>query len=255
MLRNPLADPFVLGVSGGASVMATLAVIVLGEGWLGSWAVPAWAFVGAMAAIVIVFGFGRVRGRLVPEVALLAGVILNALSSALIIAIRILASPQKAHEALYWLTGNLLPTETSRLVVLFLYIVIALFALMRDAHAMNVFSLGDETAFSIGIDVDRARRRIFLSASLLTAAAVAFAGPVGFVGIIVPHVARALLGPDHRLLVPVCALGGGAFVVLADTLARLSFVWLEREPGVGVVTALAGAPFFLAVLRRRGVGR
>jgi iron complex transport system permease protein len=193
-----------------------------------------------------------VRGRLVPNVALLAGVVLNALSGALVVGLRLLAAPSTAHEALHWLTGTLSPIEPARLVALALYALIGLAVLWRFAVAMNAFSLGDEAAHAVGVDTERARRAIFLAASLLTGAAVAFAGPIGFVGIIVPHALRWLYGPDHRALLPACALVGGAFLVLADLAARLSFLALGTEPTVGVLTALVGAPFFLVVLRRRG---
>ena len=256
LLRNPLADPYVLGVSGGAAVAGTI-VIVLGgaASVLGTWALPVWAFLGALISIALVFLFGRVRGRLVPNVALLAGVVVNALSGALIISVRMLSSPNAAHEALYWLTGTLLPVEGTRLWTLAAYVAVGLAVLFVSAVPMNAFALGDEAAHAVGVNTDRARRTIFLAASLLTGAAVAFAGPIGFVGIVVPHVLRGLFGPDHRVLIPASALLGGAFVVAADAIARLSFLLLGSEPTVGVLTALCGAPFFLFVLRRRGAER
>jgi cobalamin transport system permease protein len=253
LLRNPLADPYVLGVAGGAAVAGTLAIVLgAGAGLLGAWTLPVWAFAGALGSIAVVFAFGRVRGRLVPNVALLCGVVVNALAGALIVAIRLLASPNAAHEALYWLTGTLVSLDPMRLVALAAYVGFGLLALFALALPMNAFSLGDEAAHTVGVDTERARRHIFLAASLLTGAAVAFAGPIGFVGIIVPHTLRGILGPDHRILLPASALCGGAFVVLADLVARLAFLWLGTEPTVGVLTALVGAPFFLVVLRRRG---
>lgn len=256
ILRNPLADPYVLGVSGGAAVTGTLAIVLgAGAGPIGSWALPVWAFVGALVTIAVVFAFGRVRGRLVPNVALLAGVVVNALAAALIVAIRLLSSPDSAHEALAWLTGTIGPVDPLRLAILAAYVVPGLIALFVLAVPMNALALGDETAHGVGIDADRTRRFIFIVASLLTGAAVAFAGPIGFVGIVVPHVVRGLFGPDHRLLVPASALCGAAFLVLADTAARLSYLVVGTEPTVGVLTALCGAPFFLVVLRRRGAER
>jgi len=257
LLRNPLADPYVLGVSGGASVAGTLAIVIgAGAGLLGRWTLPLWAFLGAMASVALVFAFGRVRGRLSPNTALLAGVVLNALASALIIAIRVFASPTQLHEALYWLTGTLsVPAEADQLLVLSLYTALGVGLLYKSAVAMNAFALGDEAAHTVGVDTDRARRTIFLAASLLTGAAVAVAGPIAFVGIVVPHTLRGLLGPDHRTLLPASALGGAAFLVAADTLARLAFSLAGTEPTVGVLTALLGAPFFLVVLRRRGASR
>jgi iron complex transport system permease protein len=188
-------------------------------------------------------------------VALLAGVVLNALTASLIVGVKLLASPLAVHEALYWLTGSLGPVEPAELGVLAAYVAAGLALLYVEAVPMNAFALGDETAHTVGVDVERSRRRIFLAASLLTGAAVAVAGPIGFVGIIVPHVLRALVGPDHRVLLPAAALVGGAFLVVADTGARLLFLALGTEPTVGLVTALVGAPFFLVVLRRRGAER
>ncbi len=256
LLRNPLADPYVLGVSGGAAVAGAAAIVLGGAaGFLGGWDLPVWAFFGALGAIAIVYAFGRVRGRLVPNVALLAGVVLNALASALVLAIRLLAEPNAAHEAMYWLTGNIGPVEPSKLVVLSVYVAVGVIGLFAMAVPMNALALGDESAHAVGIDTERSRRLIFLAASLLTGAAVAFAGPIGFVGIVVPHVLRGILGPDHRVLIPASALVGGAFVVIAHLLARLALLVVGRELTVGVLTALAGAPFFLWVLRRRGTER
>lgn len=260
LLRNPLADPYILGVSAGATVTATLAIVFgawLGwsESLLGDWSLPLCAFAGALGAVALVYLIGRVRGRLVPNVALLAGVVLNALAAALVVAIRLVASPQAAHQALYWLTGTLSPTAGGRLLVLAVYVTAGLGLLFREAVAMNALTLGAESAHAVGIDTEGARRRVFLAASLLTGGAVAFAGPIGFVGILVPHALRGLLGPDHRVLLPASALVGGAFLVLADTGARLFFLLLGTEPTVGVLTALLGAPFFLVLLRRRGAER
>lgn len=256
ILRNPLADPYILGVSGGAAVTGTIAIVFgAGVGLLGSWALPVFAFAGALAAIGLVFAFGRVRGRLVPNVALLAGVVLDALAAAIIVAIRLTASPDSAHEALYWITGNIGPVAPGRLIALAAYVVPGLIALYLLAVPMNALALGDEAAHGVGVDTDGTRRRIFLTASLLTGAAVAFAGPIGFVGIVVPHALRGVIGPDHRVLVPASALVGAAFLVVADLGARLSYLAIGTEPTVGVLTALIGAPFFLVILRRRGADR
>jgi iron complex transport system permease protein len=256
ILRNPLADPYILGVSGGAAVTGTLAIVLgAGAGILGSWTLPVWAFGGALGAIGLVFLFGRVRGRLVPNVALLAGVVVNALAAAIIVAIRLTASPDAAHEALYWLTGTIGPIAPARLAALAAYVVPGLIALYALAVPMNALALGDEAAHTVGVDTEATRRRIFLTASLLTGAAVAFAGPIGFVGIVVPHALRGVLGPDHRVLIPASALCGAAFLVAADAAARLSYLAIGTEPTVGVLTALIGAPFFLLILRRRGADR
>ena len=255
LLRNPLADPFVLGVSGGATVTATLAIVLGADHMMAvAWSLPLWAFAGALGSVAAVYYLGRVRGRLVPNVALLAGVVLNSLAAAVVVAIRLVATPQAAHQALYWLTGSLAATDGAHLIVVSAYVLVGLGLLWREAVAMNVLALGVDSAHTIGVDTERARRRIFIAASLVTGAAVAFAGPIGFVGILVPHTLRAILGPDHRLLLPTSALLGAAFLVACDTGARLAFLALDTEPTVGVITALLGAPFFLVLLRRRGAG-
>jgi iron complex transport system permease protein len=256
LLRNPLAEPYVLGVAGGAAVAGTIAIVLgVASSALGQWSLPVWAFVGALGSIAIVWRQGRVRGRLVPNVALLAGVVINSLAAALVVLIRLAASPNAAHQALVWLAGSLRIVEAPHLGALGAYVVVGVGMLMALAVPMNALALGEEQAHIVGVDVERARRALFAASSLLTGAAVAFAGPVGFVGILVPHAARALIGPDHRVLVPVCALVGAAFLVVADTAARLSLVVVGQELPVGVLTAVAGAPFFLVVLRRRGAER
>ncbi len=251
LLGNPLADPYVLGVSGGAATAGAIAIALgLDAGHLGDWALPAAAFGGALGAIALVFVLGRVRGRLVPHVALLAGVVVNALASAMIVAVRLLVAPGAEHDALSWLTGELTPLPFSRLAALAVYVLLGNLWLWRWASSMNALVAGAESAHALGVHVDRVRRHVFLAASLLVGAAVAFAGPIGFVGILVPHVLRRFIGADHRVLLPVSLLGGAVFLVLSDLLARLSYSLFHTEPTVGVVTALVGAPFFLVALRR-----
>jgi iron complex transport system permease protein len=255
LLRNPLADPYVLGVSGGAAVAGTAAALVGGASALGAWTRPAWAFAGALVAVAAVFVFGRARGQLVPHVALLAGVVVNALAGALVLGLRTLLSPHAAAETLGWLVGTLGAADGTRVTVLTAYVGAALLALGAGAIDLNVLALGEEAARTVGVDVARARAIVFFAASLATAAAVAFAGPIGFVGIVVPHALRRLVGADHRLLLPAAAFGGAAFLVVADTAARLAFLAIGTEPAVGVLTALVGAPLFLVILRRSGGAR
>jgi iron complex transport system permease protein len=255
LLRNPLADPYVLGVSGGAAVAGTAAALFAGAGALGVWTQPAFAFAGALGAILLVFVFGRARGHLVPHLALLAGVVVNALCGALLMALRTLAAEHTLGESMSWLMGALGSVDGARLAALFAYAAAALVVLVPRAAALNALALGDDSARTVGVDVERTRRAVFLSASLLTAAAVAFAGPIGFVGIIVPHALRRLVGADHRLLLPAATFGGAAFLVIADSAARLTFAVTGSEPPVGVLTALVGAPLFLVILRQRGTVR
>lgn len=251
LVRNPLADPYVLGVSSGAAVGAGLAIALAGAA--GTWLVGPCAFAGAMAAMTLVYRLGLVRGRLVPAVALLAGVVLSALSWAMILTIATVARIGTTAEILVWLMGSLGPPRWSTLGLGAAVVAAGVVALGALAPRLNALVLGDEGAHSVGVDVVRTRKLLLVLASLLTATAVALAGPIGFVGIIVPHLLRLAVGTDHRLMIPAGALGGALFLTLSDTLTRLAFVPLGAEPPVSVLTALMGGPFFLALLwRRRG---
>lgn len=263
LLQNPLADPFVLGVSGGAALGGASA-IAFGLDRLGAYLPPMLsgfaslspvafaAFAGALLATAVVFGAGRVGGRLSPYGALLAGVIFNAFAAAAITCLKSLTSPERLGALLYWLAGALTYPSYSTLLALAVLVLLATGSLVRDAHALNLLSLGDENALSLGVDVGRVRRRLFIAASLAVAAAVALTGLIGFVGLLVPHVLRLWLGPDQRLLLPASALGGAIFLVLADLGVRLLFPLLGAEAPVGVLTALLGGPVFLWLLRKRG---
>lgn len=250
LLRNPLADPYVLGVSAGAAVAATIA-IQAGAGFTGL--VPLFAFVGALGTVALIYTVGCVRGRLVPVVALLAGVVFNAFGGGVVVALAFASRGQRTQEVMLWLVGTLTAPDWRQLAMLALWTGIGLAGLVVLAPRMNALALGEEGAHSVGVNVPATRRLLFLAGSLLTGAAVAVSGPIGFVGMVVPHALRLLLGPDHRLLVPASALGGALFLSLCDTAARLAFVPLGSEPAVGIITALIGGPFFLVLLwRRRG---
>lgn len=249
LLRNPLADPYVLGVSGGASVGGVIAMLLGlgGSGVLGGIGVPAMAFAGALGALLLIQWVATVAGRLAVYTVLLTGAIFNAFSAALIYFLQSVASLEELHAIVFYLMGqipSLAPGNLGLLAVPVLLIVGGLFALARD---FNALSLGEEGAAQIGVDVDRVKRRTLVLGSLLTGIAVSVAGMIGFVGLVVPHMLRILLGPDHRLLLPAAFFGGAAFLVLADLVARVAIA--PRELPVGVVTALIGGPFFLYLLR------
>jgi len=260
LLRNPLAEPFVLGVSGGAALGGTL--VLLASVGLASVSAPAGALLGAAPPVMIgavagavlstllVFGLGRIGGRLVPEAALLVGIVFNAFVAGVISLLKLLVPPDQAARLLYWLMGAIGYESAGTLATASLLIAASVGALVLLSARLNLLTLGDEEAAALGVDVRRVRAQVFFAASAATGAAVALAGLVGFVGLIVPHLVRRLVGPDHRLLVPASALFGAAFVVLADALARLAFLPLGTEPPVGAVTAFVGGPFFLWLLRR-----
>jgi iron complex transport system permease protein len=251
LLRNPLADPYVLGVSGGASIGGVLGVLLgLGglAGPLGSLGVPALAFAGALGALVLIERVATIGGRLTVHTVLLTGAIFNAFSAALIYFIQSIASLEELHAIVFYLMGQIPSYPLRGLAPLGLAIGGAVVVLVSMGRDYNALSLGEEGAAQIGVDVERLKRRTLVLGSLLTGLAVAVAGMIGFVGLVVPHILRMLLGPDHRLLLPAAGLGGAIFLVLADIVARLAV--LPGELPVGVVTALVGGPFFLYLLRR-----
>ncbi len=254
LLRNPLAEPYVLGVSGGAALGATLA-IVLGAGWLGAWGaavIPASALAGGVAATALVYAVARSGSETSGTSILLAGVIVNAIAGALITALKTLVSASKAQELLFWLMGFIDVPSATTLSVLGAYVAIGSGVLLADAGRMNLLSLGDESAKHLGVDVTALERRVFLACSLVVGAIVSVTGLIGFVGLVVPHALRRVIGPDHRVLLPASLIVGAAMLVLCDMIARASFQWLGTEPPVGAVTAIVGGPVFLALLRRRG---
>ena len=260
LLRNPLAEPFVLGVSGGAALGGTLVLLAataatqivapLGSALASAPPVAAGAIAGAAAATVLVFALGRVGGRLVPEAALLVGVVFNAFAAAVITLLKVLVPPQQAARLLYWLMGAIGYEEAGALASGAICVAVAVGTLVLLSARLNLLALGEDEAASLGVRVGRARGAVLLAASTATGAAVALSGMVGFVGLIVPHAARRVLGPDHRLLVPASALFGAAFLVVADALARVAFLPLGTEPPVGALTAFLGGPLFLWLLRR-----
>lgn len=254
LTRNALADPFVLGVSGGAALGAT-AALALGLGALpalpGVSAVTLLAFLGGLGATALVMLLGRLAGHGAAHATLLAGVIFNAFALAAITFVKALVAPEKLGEVLYWLAGALGHEQPSTLLGTGALVGLGLLVLWRFAGRLNLLSLGDDDAATLGVDVVATRRWLLLAASLAVSAAVSLSGLVGFVGLLVPHAARLVVGPDQRLLLPASALLGGAFLVLADLAARVAFRAFQAEPPVGVVTALLGGPVFLLLMVRR----
>ena len=250
LLRNPLATPFTLGVSAGAALGAMLAIAAgLDLGALGVSSVPLASFAGSMVATALVYGLARSQSRgLSTNVLLLAGVTLNSFFSALILFVQYLADFTQTFRTVRWLMGDLDVGGYAPLVAALPLVVAALVAFAVLARSLNLLSLGSDAAAARGVDVVRAERLAFLSASLATGAAVSLAGPIGFIGIVVPHIARLLVGSDHRLVLPASLFGGAAFLIACDLVARTALAPLELP--VGVVTAMIGGPFFLWQLVR-----
>ncbi|HEU5262616.1 MAG TPA: iron ABC transporter permease [Gemmatimonadales bacterium] len=246
LVRNPLADPFLLGLSGGAGLGAVLAIALH---LAGPWALPLAAFAGALAAMVLVYRLGLVGGaQLDPRVLILAGVAVGAFASAVTTAIVSLSEATELRNTLLWLWGGLSGASWDTVLVACIYFPIPIAVLVAAARPLDVLALGEEPARHLGTDVEPLKRRVYLAASLLTAAAVAVSGVIGFVGLVVPHAMRALWGHRHRPLFPAAFLGGGALLSFSDTVART--VVAPRELPVGIVTALVGVPVFALLLRK-----
>jgi len=243
LLRNPLADPYVLGISGGAGVGAMLALLF----GLSAASVNGFAFAGALAAMLVVFGLAHGDGAWTQTRLLLTGVIVAAGCGALVALILSVAPEHKLHGMLFWLMGDLSQTTSPQLALGVL--AVALLAALPFARELNLLARGQDTAHALGVDVRRLRYGTYAIASLVTAAAVTSAGSIGFVGLIVPHLVRLAIGNDQRLLLPASVLAGGALLTFADTLART--VVAPQQLPVGVLTALIGVPVFLFLLARQ----
>jgi iron complex transport system permease protein len=256
MLRNPLAEPYILGISSGAGVGVLIGGIVVSLIVLPAWAAtPLLALAGALATALVVYGIAQRRGRLDPYVLLLSGVIINVFNGALILALLQFVKQDEIIYFIGWGMGQIpewLWFRPGLLVLTGLLIIGCWVFLLIRAAAFNTLNLGDEVAASAGVAVHRLRIETFVVVSVATAAAVSLAGPIGFVGLIVPHICRLKLGPDHRRLVIVSGFGGAVFLMIADTLCRLlGESFRLGELPVGVITALSGAPFFIYLLRSR----
>jgi iron complex transport system permease protein len=248
LLRNPLADPFVLGVSGGAA-LGGIAVLSLGASLgLSQAAVPPAAFAGALAATILLGLVAGHRGRASATGLLLTGVVFNAFASAGIVFLASLAGLSEGASVFLWLIGSLATVDAGIAGWVALFLFAGLACALPLARSLNLLTLGEEPAAQLGVDVARVQRLLLVAASLMVGAAVSVAGLVGFVGLIIPHLLRLLIGPDHRLLLPSAALAGAAFLLLCDTAARTLLG--GRELPVGALTSLAGGPVFLWLLRR-----
>ena len=247
LLRNPLADPYVLGVSSGAALGVSLAVLFgIGTTFLAAAALPACGFAGGLLALLVVYRMAATYERLPIHSLLLAGVILNAIFSALIMFITSIMEPNRSFGMMAWLMGTLTAPAYPTLFMLSIYLLIGLCFLFKQARVLNILALGEESARSLGVDTERAKRLMFVVSALLTGAVVSISGMIGFIGMVIPHAVRLMIGADHRLLLPASALVGGMFLMGADTLARM--LLSPAEIPVGIITALAGGPFFVYLL-------
>jgi iron complex transport system permease protein len=253
LLRNALADPFLLGISGGAGLGAAIATAIGANFTIGGLSgMPLFAFAGAMCAILLVYLFSRAGGGLNLHAMLLAGVVVNSICASAILGLTVMLSQENLQRMTFWMMGHLSSMEMDRIAHLAIYVLIGMVILFSVARELNQMSLGESQAAFLGTNVELTKILSFVGASLITGGAVAASGIIGFVGLIVPHAMRFIVGPDHRILMPASMLGGAAFLMLADALARTVFA--PTELPVGVITALVGGPAFLALLVKRTRG-
>jgi iron complex transport system permease protein len=250
ILRNPLADPYILGISSGAALTAVIG-IVTGLTFWGVFTIPVLAFVGALITGVFVGAMGWKRGGFWPERLLLAGVGLSFLFSAVLMLIMSVSSDEGLRRATLWIFGDLSMADWSIIPYGLIFIGIGLVISISRAKALNALILGDELSHSLGFSPRRERFILFISIGLMTAASVSLGGMIGFIGLLIPHIGRFLTGPDSRTLIPVSALGGGVLLCVADLIGK-SIVSPVELPA-GIITAIIGAPYFLYLLRRRDV--
>lgn len=267
LLRNPLAEPYVLGVSGGAALGASIAIAVgsvLAIAPLASATIVAViaAISGGLATLLVWALAARATTQPGREDALrghatsilLAGVVVNAIASGAITFVKTVVRASTAQQLLFWLAGFLDVPTPAALAVVAVAVVVGGTLLVLDAPRLNLLTMGDEHAAHLGVDVRALERRVFLASSIVVGAVVATCGMIGFVGLLVPHVVRRLVGPDHRVVLPLSLAFGGATLVACDLIARATFRLLGTEPPVGAITALIGGPLFLVLLSRRRVG-
>jgi iron complex transport system permease protein len=248
VLRNPLADPFTLGVASGASVGAAFLILFgLQFALFGQWTIPLVAFVTGMVSLLVVFKLANIQGKFQMETVILSGVVVQAFLGALV-SFMVSLSNKVVNDILFWLMGSLAMRGWTYSLIVLPYFLIGLIVLMGYGRALNLFALGERQAAHLGVHVERTKWVVLIISTLISAAAVSVAGVIGFVGLIIPHLVRLLVGPDYRLILPLAIIFGGIYVLWADTLARL--LLSPREIPLGVITAFLGAPFFAFLLNK-----
>jgi len=249
LLRNPLAEPYILGISSGAGLGSAIAILI-GAATMNVFALPAVSFISAVITLMLVFRIASNNGN-VPSIysLILSGVIISSICSSMLMFIVAVAPVEGMHSVVWWMLGNLQPANSSLLFISSILILAGISILWTMSPEMNAMTLGTETAHYLGVRTNFVLYTTLAIATLITASAVGLAGLIGFIGLIVPHAARQIIGPNHKSLLPVSALLGGIFLVMCDTISRI--ILAPREIPVGVITALFGGPFFLILLRTR----
>ena len=246
LLRNALAEPYLLGISNGAAIGTMVALVFIGAS---EWTRPVMAFAGALGATFVVYRLAGGRAGASPERLILAGVIVTTFQSSVIVFITTLMDATRIRSFTFWLLGDLSQASSGSLWIAVVATVVGVMVLTFNARPLNLLMLGERDAFDLGVEVERVRLQVFFAASLLVGVSVALSGSVGYVGLVVPHLVRMSTSGDNRLTIPASALAGASFVVLADTVART--IIAPRELPVGAITALIGAPLFIYLLKRR----
>ena len=249
IFRNPMADPYVLGVSSGAALGAALAIVLrVGFTFFGIDTVTVMAFIGAVAATLTVYNIARVGSRTPVVTLLLSGIAVSIFLSAIVSMLQVVAG-WDLHKLVFWLMGGFSYAEWKDVWAILPLVCVGIPLAYLFARDLNIMALGEEEAQHLGVDVEKSKKILIVLGSLLTAAAVSISGLIGFVGLIVPHLTRILVGPDHKILMPSSLLTGAIFIVSCDALARVVFV--PSEVPVGIITALSGGPFFIYLLRKK----
>jgi len=254
IFRNPMADPYVIGASTGASLGAAL-VIVLGVGvsLLGVNSLQILAFVGSLITVLLVYNISRVGSRVPVTTLLLTGIAVSLFQNAIVTFLKVIAEESLLHGLVFWIIGSLAPTESwDKVFAILPFILIGTAVAYLYSRDLNILALGEDQAQHLGVEIEKVKTILLVSGALMTAAAVSISGLIGFVGLIIPHLTRVLIGPDHRVLLPTSAIVGASFLMICDALSRV--IMGSGEAPVGVITALSGAPFFIYLLRRKRKG-
>lgn len=248
VFRNPMASPSILGISSGAAFGASLAIVLGASLATGQFAIPVMAFIFCVGTMLLVYAISRSGGYVPVETLLLAGIAVGAFFSALVSFMQFLAG-DKLEGLVFWLMGGLGKADWTQLWIALPLIALGSFMIWYYSRELNALTIGEDHATSLGVDTQRVMLVMIVVTSIVVAAAVSFSGVIGFVGLVVPHIIRIIIGPDHRILVPASILAGGCLLVITDALART--LMAPTEIPVGIITAMIGAPFFIYLLRRR----
>jgi len=254
IFRNPMADPYVIGASTGASVGSALVFVFgINISILGINTLPVFAFFGSLVTVLIVYTISRVGSKVPVTTLLLTGIAMSLFQNAIVTYLKTVADDQILHGLTFWLIGSLSSTENwDKVYAILPFVGLGAIICYLYARDLNILALGEDQAQHLGVEIEKVKRILLVAGALMTAAAVSISGLIGFVGLIIPHVTRVLIGPDHRVLIPTSALVGASFLMISDAISRV--IMGSGEAPVGIITAFAGAPFFIYLLRRKNKG-